>query len=41
MEKQNTFNVQKIKDFMVENNLTKNQFCKECRISKETFQKKF
>ena len=39
MEKQNTIDVQKIKDFMAENNLTKIQFCKECRISRETLEK--
>ena len=39
MEKQNTIDVQKIKDFMEENHLTKIQFCKECRIGRETLEK--
>ena len=39
MEKQNLFNVQKIKDFMEENHLSKIQFCKECHIGKETLEK--
>ena len=39
MEKQNMINVQKIKDFMAENNLTKIQFCKECHIGTETLEK--
>ncbi len=39
MENQNIINSQKIKDFMLENNLTKAKFCKACKIGREMLEK--